>query len=239
MVNRLKLLYRRLPRPPSTNYNLRQLAHDPYALVPAKATILDLGGRDSKGRYAVFPRTPDTCHIISLDIELVKGVDLVGDAQLLPLKKCSVDGIFCVSVLEYVQQPQQVVREIHRVLKAGGFLYISVPFVFRYHPEPEDLYRFSMHGLRVLCSSFEEVQCSYNRGPASTTCDLLVHFCAILFSFNRTAVYNVLVDVFQWGLFWLKYLDRWIGRYKTAHIIGGGVFFFGRKPPDLGSKRSV
>lgn len=230
MVAFLKHLYCCFPRPPSTNYNLRQLAHNPYSLLRTGAIVVDLGGKNARGRYAAFGTSGENCRILTLDIEPTNGVDLVGDAHSLPLRNHSVDGIFCVSVLEYVHHPQQVVDEIHRVLKPGGLLYLNVPFVFRYHPEPEDLYRFSMNGLKVLCSSFEAIQLGYNRGPASTMADLLVHFCAILFCFNNRRAYNILVDIFQWCLFWLKYLDYVIGRYHTAHIISSGVFFFGREP---------
>jgi hypothetical protein len=39
-----------------------------------------------------------------------------------------------------------------------------------------------------------------------------------------------LVDLFQWGLFWLKYLDAWIGDYEMAHIIYSGAFFWAEAP---------
>jgi hypothetical protein len=61
-------------------------------------------------------------------------------------------------------------------------------------------------------------------------CDLLVHFNAIFSCFNNRRVYNLLVDLFQWGFFWMKYIDRWIGNYDMARIIYNGAFFLGRKP---------
>ena len=147
-----------------------------------------------------------------------------------PSAQIPLDFVVCVSVLEYVRHPVAVLDEVFRVLKPGGLLYLSVPFVFRYAPDPDDLYRFSVRGIEVLCASFEKVQSGYNRGPASTMSDLLVHFNAILFCFNNRRVYNLLVDLFQWGLFWIKYMDRRIGNYDMAHIIHDGAFFLGRKP---------
>jgi hypothetical protein len=60
--------------------------------------------------------------------------------------------------------------------------------------------------------------------------DLLPHFLALLFSFNSKALRSILLDVFQWGLFWIKYFDLFLNRYSNASIIHNGAFFFGRKP---------
>jgi len=223
-------LYHWLIHPPSTNYNLKQLTHNPYTMLPAEAVVLDVGSSNTKGRYASFVAVTKDIRIIALDIEKAEGIDVVADVHHLPFLSETIDAVFCVSVLEYVQQPPQALNEILRILKPGGLLYLNVPFVFRYAPEPEDLYRFSLPGLRDLCSAFEEIQGGYNRGPASTMCDLLVHFAAIVFCFNNRRLYGILVDLFQWCLFWMKYLDRWIGHYEVAHTICSGVFFFGRKP---------
>ena len=228
-MNLLHCFYRRLPHPPSTNYNLRHLAHNPYDMLREGALVLDVGCKSKRGLYA-FSAAKVDLRLVGLDLEPFKGIDVVGDAHQLPFRSNSLDGVLCVSVLEYVRNPGGVVSEIFRALKPSGLVYVSVPFVFRYAPDPKDLYRFSVPGIEVLCGSFEKIQSGFNRGPASTMCDLLVHFNAILFCFNNRRVYNLLVDVFQWALFWLKHFDRWLGDYEMAHIMCNGVFFLGRKP---------
>ena len=133
-------------------------------------------------------------------------------------------------MLLHVRNPEKVITEILRVLKPEGLLYLNTPFVWAYTPDPTDFYRFSPDGLRVLCENFEELQTGYNRGPASTMCDLIVHFCAILFCFNNKRLYGVLADLFKVCFVWMKYLDKWIGNYDVAKVIHSGAFFFGRKP---------
>lgn len=49
--------------------------------------------------------------------------------EQLPYATDSLDGIICSSVLEYVNDPNVVLREFHRVLKPQGSLLISVPRV--------------------------------------------------------------------------------------------------------------
>jgi len=113
--------------------------------------------------------------------------------------------------------------------KPGGLIYVSTPVIFPYHADPDEYYRFSMSDFKILCESFEEIQCGFNRGPASTFCHLLVHFSAILFSLNSRRLYGLLVDFFTWSFFWIKYFDRWLGHYKVAKVMHGSAFFFGRK----------
>jgi SAM-dependent methyltransferase len=226
MTQLLRRIYHSLPAPPSTNYNLNQIGLGPYALLAENSIVLDVGSGET-GVDKVWHCK--NLQFINLDIEYTSGVTLVGDAHQIPLKSNSVDCVTCISVLEYVKNPQQVVAELHRVLRPGGLLYLSVPFVFPYHPPPEDLYRFSMHGMRVLTAGFAEIQVGSNRGPASTFCHLLVHFLAILLCFNSKRFYGILLDFFKWTLFWVKYLDMWIGNYSVAKFMYGNAFFFGKK----------
>ena len=79
---------------------------------------------------------------------------------------------------------KKVVREIFRIaVKPGGIIYISVPFIFPFHADPDDFYHFSYQGID-LCEDFECIDSGFNRGPALTMHHLLVHFMAMLFCFN-------------------------------------------------------
>ncbi len=47
------------------------------------------------------------------------------DAQRLAFKKSKFDIVFCINVFEHVPDPEQVFLEIYRVLKRGGYAFIS------------------------------------------------------------------------------------------------------------------
>lgn len=50
---------------------------------------------------------------------------VVGDAEGLPLRSASLDGVFCSNMLEHTPQPAAVIAEFARVLRPGGWGYLS------------------------------------------------------------------------------------------------------------------
>ncbi|MFH1229159.1 MAG: class I SAM-dependent methyltransferase [Candidatus Aenigmatarchaeota archaeon] len=57
-----------------------------------------------------------------------RGLDAkAGNAQRIPFKNSSFDGVFCLCVLEHLKKPELAVKEMHRVLKKNGKLVIIVP----------------------------------------------------------------------------------------------------------------
>lgn len=70
--------------------------------------------------------------------------------DMAPIAAESYDTVLCSEVLEHVDQPWLAVAEIARVLRPGGTLILSVPFLSRLHEEPNDYYRYTRHGLRSL-----------------------------------------------------------------------------------------
>lgn len=77
-------------------------------------------------------------------------VDLFGSAYQIPVEDASFDSALCSAVLEHLEEPEQALRECHRVLKQGGIAIYSVPFIWHLHEEPHDFYRFSKYGLEYL-----------------------------------------------------------------------------------------
>lgn len=63
------------------------------------------------------------------------------------------DAVICSEVLEHLPRPADALAQIHRVLKPGGVLIVTVPYLSRLHDEPHDYYRYTRHGLRHLLAS--------------------------------------------------------------------------------------
>ena len=84
---------------------------------------LQVGCSEVRGRYK-------QAEWVNLDIEPHDGVDIIADASdHIPLDVNSIDEIHCVHVLEHVTRDKYkpMLREMHRVLKPGGYLYVEVP----------------------------------------------------------------------------------------------------------------
>jgi|GEM_PF-3479342 len=61
-----------------------------------------------------------------------------GQAERLPLRADSIDAAICLEVLEHLPDDRQALVELHRVLRSGGRLVVSVPSNF-YFPEYHEL----------------------------------------------------------------------------------------------------
>ena len=57
------------------------------------------------------------------------------------------DIVICTEVLKHTLNPFSAVKEIHRMLRPGGFLFMTTPLNFRIHNPLPDCWRFTEHGL--------------------------------------------------------------------------------------------
>jgi SAM-dependent methyltransferase len=58
--------------------------------------------------------------------------------------------VILVSVFEHVTDPYLVSNALYDIIKPGGYLINSAPFLFPYHPSPEDNFRFSPKALKDI-----------------------------------------------------------------------------------------
>lgn len=72
-------------------------------------------------------RAPNV-RFVGLDIERHgPHVTVVGDVTRIPLATESLDAALCIHTLEHVAEDRMAMRELHRVLKPGGWTIVSVP----------------------------------------------------------------------------------------------------------------
>lgn len=92
---------------------------------------------------------------VGLDLESdrtrsVAAADHFYDGHRFPFVDASFDSVLCNQVLEHVFNPNEFVAEMHRVLKPGGRVVLTVPFIWDEHEQPFDYARYSSFGLRAL-----------------------------------------------------------------------------------------
>lgn len=86
----------------------------------------------------------------ALDFESLSGVNLIGDLLHLPLKEGCFDSLIVTEVLEHVFYPLRALEEVKRVLRSGGYAYVTVPMTWGLHYEPQDFWRFTKYALLKL-----------------------------------------------------------------------------------------
>jgi SAM-dependent methyltransferase len=122
--------------------------------------VLEIGcGRLSRrGRFR--PPSDGITAWIYVDRDLARSPHVCADATRLPMCSSAFDTVVCLEVLEYVWQPALVLSEIRRLLKPGGTLLLSTPFLHRVDAV-DDYWRFTEPSLRRLLreAGFEVVQC--------------------------------------------------------------------------------
>jgi len=64
---------------------------------------------------------------------------------------------FCLDTLEHCADPLTACRELHRVLRPGGLCVVSSVMFFPVHGYPQDYWRFTPEGLRLLLAPFDDV----------------------------------------------------------------------------------
>ncbi len=78
------------------------------------------------------------------------GVDVVCDAQYLKFDNAAFTGGVCSEMLEHVMEPQEVLKELARVLEPGGLAIVTTLTAFPIHGYPDDYWRFTPSGLNLL-----------------------------------------------------------------------------------------
>ena len=123
-----------------------------------RGVVLEVGAGRGARRGRFEPPVARTRGWWSVDLAAAARPHVVGDVEALPLRAGSVDTVVSLEVLEYARRPQEALVEMHRVLRPGGHLLISVPFIHRMDG-PTDRWRFSAHGLgdTLRAAGFEVV----------------------------------------------------------------------------------
>lgn len=85
--------------------------------------------------------------VVCFDPVATAGVHVVGLAESLPFADCVFDFILASEVLEHVDNAENACAEMFRVLRPGGEILVTVPFIYPVHEAPYDHRRFTQFGL--------------------------------------------------------------------------------------------
>ena len=115
--------------------------------LPKGSTLLDAGAG-----YCFFKKYCKHLNYIAQDFCEYKGgepnlstsmpewdtsqIDIVSDICDIPMEDSSVDAVLLSEVLEHVPDPVAALKSVMRLVRPGGYLIVTAPFVSRTHQEP-------------------------------------------------------------------------------------------------------
>jgi SAM-dependent methyltransferase len=194
-----------------------------------ESLLADLG--DGRGLNLGCGDTRLCPRLVNFDLIRTAAVDVLGDTQVLPFPDGQFTLIISQEMVEHVPDPFRAVREMARVLRAGGTLYLQAPFVIGYHPGPEDYWRFSRAGMQRLLAQ-AGLECRRLEpavGAGTGMYRITVEFFAALPARMLPALYlpaKALASVIFFPLVWW---DGFLARGKQSDRIPGGYFAIGVK----------
>jgi SAM-dependent methyltransferase len=136
--------------------------------------VLDVGC----GERPYEPLLARAIEVIGFDVPGNEHADLHGSVDAIPVDEGSFDVVLCLQVLEHVPDPAAAIRELRRVVRPGGRVLLSTHGVYPFHPNPEDLWRWTHQGLERLFRANGEwtsVTVTPGAGTAATVAMLLAH----------------------------------------------------------------
>ena len=113
--------------------------------------ILDLGGK-KEGKKGKFDISKYSKEVTYLNLDITTNPDIHSSADKIPIEDFYYDCVIATELLEYISDPEKVLREIFRVTKNAGTVFISVPLLHPIHGDFEfDRLRFTESYLLKTC----------------------------------------------------------------------------------------
>jgi SAM-dependent methyltransferase len=199
-----------------------QILADVKALtLPGRLLVIG-GGAVGSGVQAMYD--DPQVQVIGTDIYHSPHTTLIADGHRLPFADHSMDAVWIQAVLEHVLDPQQVVAEIHRVLRPDGLVFADTPFMQQVHEGAYDFTRFTLSGHRWLFRHFALIDAGTSGGAGMAT------LWSVRYLARALTGSGPLGTLMQLAFFWLRFLDRWAGPRDTADA-ASAVYFYGRSSP--------
>jgi len=193
-------------------YGLERAERSNYSIVcdrsPANPSVLVIGGGNTNTAKSSSLEWVQTlldkgAKFEVTDIYYSPFVDCISDAHYLPYSSQCFDLVIITTVLEHVVDPQMVVSEVYRVLRNGGIVYATVPFVQCVHEGAYDFTRYTLAGQRWLFREYVEIASGSFAGAFQST---LYNLSATIQSFLRIPGLAVLIRILLWRF--CQLLDR-------------------------------
>lgn len=114
--------------------------------------VLEIGSRiHVNGAWWLVNRDLAKGAWLGVDMQPGEGVDEVADIHDLNLEwRQRFSGVLCSEVLEHVARPWVALPKLRQVIRPGGWIVVTTLTSFPIHGFPDDFYRYTTSGLKLL-----------------------------------------------------------------------------------------
>lgn len=155
---------------------LRKILRAFFEAQPPCSIVLEIGS----GNSMMHPCIKTACRtkqFLSTDIAPTEKTQIVCNGESLSFLDRTLDAVMAFQVIEHVPGTQQLFLESHRVLKQGGFLVLSLPFLYGQH-DAHDFYRWTTEGIEYVLDKYGFKPCITQKvgGTFSTILTLFFNY---------------------------------------------------------------
>ncbi len=138
--------------------------------------VVDIGGKKEKKRGQFRPPASVVKCWQYVNIDRSTDPDFCCSAESIPVDEGAFDTAVLCEVLEHLERPEVALKEAFRILKWGGVLIGSTPFLFPVHGDPCDFQRWTHAKIRVVLRKigFSDIKIEPMGGIGAVTHDLLL-----------------------------------------------------------------
>jgi SAM-dependent methyltransferase len=150
------------------------LQQDLEKILPSlSGTVLDVGCGEKPYDYLLNHAE----NHVGIDVVAGPEVDhIVGPTDPWPFADDSIDNVIATQVLEHTEQYEYTLAEVQRVIKPGGQVVLSFPFLYNEHGSPHDFQRFSAHRAATLLPELTLDEVIIQGGIGSTVATLVLNW---------------------------------------------------------------
>lgn len=130
---------------------LRLLEYDHITGLRFDGLSLDVGGEERSGYYRLLS-IGGSMHRLNVDLRTTPSY-LADLNRSIPAATGSYHNVLSFNTLEHIYADTVAVAEMYRVLKPGGHLYFTVPFLYGVHGSPDDYHRHTASFWKELLTS--------------------------------------------------------------------------------------
>ena len=196
-------------------------------LLRFSGTLLDVGCGYQPYKTLLLEAPSKVKKYIGLDLagNIYMKPDLEWDGKTIPLPDSSINCVLATEVFEHCPQPENVLKEISRVLKPGGVLFFTVPFLWNLHNIPNDEYRYTPFSLNrhLENSGFEQIELSALGGWDASLAQMLALWIRRRLRYSSLQLMlNFILSILFLPIIWFLYIiDERPESFKEGQMITG------------------